>query len=110
MGKLLTVSSVLQCPHGGMVSATCSNTRARAGGDYILRVSDTFTIAGCAFTLPGGVPHPCVTVQWVVTALRSTVMQDKVLTSDSVGLCQAADQAPQGPVLISSTQPRVDGT
>jgi hypothetical protein len=51
-----------------------------------------------------------MTVQWIVTAMRNTVLQDKVLTADSVGLCKAGDQAPQGTVLISSTQTRVGGS
>lgn len=110
MGKLLTVSSVMQCPHGGTVSATSSNTRTKAGGDNVLRGSDTFTIAGCPFALPNGTPHPCMTVQWIVTAMRNSVLQDKVLTADSVGLCKASDQVPQGSVLISSTQTRVGGS
>jgi hypothetical protein len=33
-----------------------------------------------------------------------------VILQTSVGLCLAADQAPQGPVIVSSTQPRVVGT
>ncbi len=62
MSNLLTTASVLMCPHGGSVTATSSNTRAEAG-DYLVRMSDTFTIAGCAFALPSGTPHPCVRIQ-----------------------------------------------
>jgi hypothetical protein len=65
-------------------------------------------IAGCAFSLPSG-PHPCVTVQWVVSDLRSQVLSDATLSEASVGLCLAADQAPQGTVLITSTQEQVSG-
>jgi hypothetical protein len=109
MGALLTTSSTLQCPHGGPVQALSSNTRAKAGGDFLVRSSDTFTIAGCTFA-PGGAAHPCVRVQWVATALRGTVLGDALLTTDSVGLCLAADNAPQGTVLILATQPRATGT
>jgi hypothetical protein len=81
----------------------------QAVGDYVVRSSDTFLVAGCAFTLPPSTPSPCMTVQWVTSALMNTVLNDSVLTEDSVGLCLAADQAPQGPVLVSSTQPLVSG-
>lgn len=108
MGQLLNTSSVMMCPHGGQVTAVSSNARAKAGGSFILRSSDTFTIAGCPFTI-GTTPHPCVSVQWVVTALRSKAVSQPTLTKDSVGLCLAADQAPQGTVLINFTQPRVSG-
>jgi hypothetical protein len=111
MGQFLTTASVLQCPHGGIVSAITTNAVAQAVGDYIVRSSDTFMIAGCPFVLPTPppTPHPCMTVQWVVSALMNQVMSDSVLTEDSVGMCLAADQTPQGPVLISFTQPLVSG-
>jgi hypothetical protein len=109
MAQFLTTASVLQCPHGGAVSAITTNVVAQAGGAYIVRSSDTFMIAGCSFTLPGPVPSPCMTVQWVTSALMNTVMSDSVLTENSVGMCLAADQAPQGPVMISFTQPQVSG-
>jgi hypothetical protein len=108
MAALLTSSSVLMCPHGGTVSATTSNTKVKAAGDFVLCMSDTFTIVGCPFSLPSG-PHPCMQVQWVQSALQSQVAGDFPLNEDSVGLCVAADQAPQGPVQISSAQPQVAG-
>jgi hypothetical protein len=108
MASLLNSSSVLMCPHGGQVQAITSNTRAKAGGGYALRSSDTFLIGGCAFA-PGGVPRPCVRVQWVQAAARSKAVGDFILTEQSVGLCIAGDQAPQGTVLIAFTQPQVSG-
>lgn len=108
MGGLLTDSSVLMCPHGGTVSVITTDTRVQAAGGSVLRASDTFLIAGCPFTV-GVVYHPCTTVQWVVTAMRSTAVGDSTLTEESVGLCQAADQAVQGPVQIVVAQPRVTG-
>ena len=108
MANLLTVSSVMMCPHGGMVQPVTTNTRARAAGDFLLRSSDTFLIVGCPFLL-ALVPHPCVQVQWVLTALQSKAVGDFNLNESSVGLCVAADQAVQGTVLIQFTQPRVGG-
>ena len=109
MAEFLTTASVLQCPHGGSVSSVTSNARTKADGAYIVRKGDTFTIAGCAFNVSGS-PHPCVKVQWVTSALRVKVAADDALTKDSVGLCLAADQAPQGTVLVSNTQTRSKGT
>lgn len=108
MGKLLNESSTMMCPHGGTVSAVTSNSKAKAGGGFILRPSDTFTIAGCPFMI-GPTPHPCVTVKWVKSNMKSKAAGDFALADDSVGLCQAADQAPQGTVLIQMTQPKVSG-
>lgn len=109
---LLTISSSLQCPHGGTVSIVSTNTNAKAT-DALVLASDTFTIAGCPFQIPigtGTVPHPCVKVQWTKTNLMTTVNGTPTLAQDSVGLCLAADQVPQGPVSIVQTQPLVSGT
>jgi len=108
VASLLNTSSVMMCPHGGTVSAISANTRVSAAGDFVLRSSDTFLIAGCPFVV-GVAPHPCVQVQWVVTDVQSRAGGDFTLSEQSVGLCVAADQAAQGTVLIIFTQPRVSG-
>jgi hypothetical protein len=108
MAGLLNVSSVLMCPHGGTVSIVCSNTRAKAAGDFVLRSSDTFTIAGCPLNISGS-PHPCVSVNWIVADTRSKAMGDFTLSQNSTGMCIAGDQVPQGTVLINATQPQVSG-
>ena len=108
MPGLLTPSSVLMCPHGGTVQATTANTRAKAAGDFLVRASDTFVVAGCPFVL-GVVPHPCVRVQWVQPSARTRAVGDFALTEASVGLCLAADGAVQGTVLVNSTQQKVTG-
>lgn len=111
MPNLLTVNSVMMCPHGGTVQAISANTRSRASGDYVLRATDTFVITGCPFTLPPPLPppHPCVQVKWVTTAGRSRILGDPVLTDESQGLCIAADQAVQGTVQLVFAQTRVKG-
>ena len=108
MAGLLNSSSLLMCPHGGTVTAATSNTQAKAGGDFLLRSSDTFTIKGCPLNVSGA-PHPCMQVQWMESDLRSKAAGDFTLSQDSVGMCVAADQAPQGTVLIQFTQPQVSG-
>jgi hypothetical protein len=108
MPGFLTASSVMMCPHGGTVQSTPANPNIQAGGAPMLTASDTFVIAGCPFVV-GTAPHPCVSIQWVQPALRSTLSGNPTLTEASLGLCVAADQSPQGPVMISSTQPNVTG-
>jgi hypothetical protein len=107
MPFLLTVASTMMCPHGGTVTAIPGQTSATAGAP-ILRGSDTFLIAGCPFAI-GPDYSPCLTVQWVQTATRVQAGGDFVLNEDSVGLCLAATQAPQGAVLILLTQLRSSG-
>jgi hypothetical protein len=49
-------------------------------------------------------------VQWLVPAARVKASLSPVVLQASVGLCLAADQAPQGPPVVVATQPRVIGT
>ena len=107
MGHFLTTATEMTCPHGGQVKIASTNTRVSADGAPMLRSSDSFVIAGCTLNVSGA-PHPCVTVKWATTAERSTI-GDATLTTDSIGLCQAADEAIQGPVNIGSTQTAVNG-
>jgi hypothetical protein len=93
------------CPHGGTVTGVPGATKAQADGT-LLRASDTFTIAGCAFNVTGA-PQPCTTVQWVLSALRVKHGGDFVLNESSVGLCLGP--APQGTVIVSATQAKVAG-
>ncbi len=110
MASTLTTSAVMMCPHGGSVSASSSNSTTKAGGSAILRVSDTFTISGCAFTLPGPKLSPCVRVQWIVPDVRTRVGGQPTLSKTSTGLCLSADSIPQGPVSVSTTQTVVAST
>jgi hypothetical protein len=102
MPALLTVSSTMMCPHGGTVMAVPGQSQA-IGDAPVLRMSDTCTVAGCPFFV-GPAPSPCLTVQWIVAATQVQAGGDFVLHEGSVGLCLAATQAPQGPVMIVATQ------
>jgi hypothetical protein len=105
-GQALTQASTMQCPHGGQVQAIPSNNRAK-GDASLLTTADTFTIAGCAFTIPPGSPSPCLTVRWIVADLRVKAGSNATLSQGDTGLCLNAMNAPQGPVVISNTQSRV---
>jgi hypothetical protein len=108
---LITTASSLQCPHGGTVTIVSTNAKVEAAVAVAL-ATDTFTIAGCPFQIPvgaGTVPHPCVTVQWIRPNMQTLVNGTPTLAQDSVGLCLAADQVPQGSVQVVTTQPTVSG-
>lgn len=104
MAATLTTASSMKCPHGGTVSVTTTNTTTDASGSKVVTIGDTFTVSGCAFTLPGPKPSPCVRVQWVVPDMRVRVGGQPTLSQTSVGLCLSAESIPQGPVVVSSTQ------
>jgi hypothetical protein len=105
MGTILTTSATMMCPHLGTVSATVGDGKRATAGDPILTESDTFTISGCPFTI-GTTAHPCVTIRWSAPAVKVTARQSRILTTDSLGLCLAADQVPQGPPTLVAAQSR----
>jgi hypothetical protein len=110
-GNLLTITASLQCPHGGVVSITSSNTHVKAGGDFAALATDTFLISGCPFQIPATppIPSPCMTVQWLATNVKTKVGGAMTVGMGSAGMCISALQVPQGPVVIGSTQPKASG-
>jgi len=109
-GNSLVTTSSLTCPHGGSVQFISSNTKVMAGGIPITLVSDTATISGCSFQIPvglGTIPSPCIYVQWIVPDTRVRVGGTFTLSQSSTGLCIGATGAPQGPVMVNSTQSKV---
>ncbi|HEU0236996.1 MAG TPA: hypothetical protein VFR14_11215 [Candidatus Limnocylindrales bacterium] len=107
---ILQMGCTIQCPHGGQATAVPSNTRVKVDGAFALLPTDTFTIAGCSFTLPPGTPSPCLTIQWLGEATKVKINGTGPLLESSTGLCKAATQAPQGPASISGTQTKVKAT
>ena len=109
MAHLLNTKSQIQCPHGGMVQISTTNAKAKGGGAFLVRSSDTFTVSGCPLNISGS-PHPCVTLEWLSVAKKVKADGKSALTKDSTAVCKAADQAPQGNAIINSTQTKVAGS
>jgi hypothetical protein len=110
---LLHVNASVMCPHAGNVSAATTNTRVKVGGQSAVVQPDTFTVAGCPFQVPIGTgtkPQPCVRAQWVTAAVRVKIGGRPALLHTSSGICQSAEQIPQGAPNVVSTQTRVKGT
>jgi hypothetical protein len=108
MSPLLTTTSTVMCPHAGTVQLFTSNTLALVENAPVLLLTDRHTITGCAFA-PGGVPSPCLTVQWLTGTVQMTINQIPALLKSSVGLCLNALQVPQGTALVMQTQTQAMG-
>jgi uncharacterized Zn-binding protein involved in type VI secretion len=112
-GELVQVGATIQCPHSGSASITPSNQRVKVGGASVAVLSDSTSISGCSFQVPAGPstkPQPCVTATWLMGATRVKIGGQAPLLKDSSGLCQSAEQIPQGKPNIQTTQTRVKGT
>ena len=108
MTPILTTTSTVLCPHGGMAQLFTSNTEASVDGAFLLLQTDIHPIVGCPFAPVS--PMPCVMIQWVTGATQTKVHQVPVLLQTSIGLCLNAAQAPQGTAMIVQVQQRALGT
>jgi hypothetical protein len=108
-GTLVHVGASINCTHAAPVTITSTNTRVLVSGMAVATLADMFLVVGCPFTLPGPKPQPCVKVQWMTPATRVFVNGQPVILQASAGLCQSAEQIPQGPPIIAATQMRVIG-
>ena len=108
MSPLLTTASSVMCPHGGSAILLTSNSQALVLGVPVLLLTDVHAIAGCAFA-PGGVPTPCLTLQWLTGATQSAITGVPALLQTSVGLCLNAAQAPQGTAIVVQAQTQAMG-
>ncbi len=107
-GGLLTVQTLMTCPHGGTVVATLNSPRVIMAGAPAVYATDTFVVAGCKFAPVA--PQPCTSVRWQVASQTGSGGGAATLTVDSVGFCYGATGALQGAVLIQAAQSTVSGT
>ena len=104
-GMLLDMGATVLCMHGGQAQPILTNPRVRVSGQPVVTLSSTYAIVGCPFTPPAG-NGPCVTAQFVSSALRVRAGGMPVLLQDSQAIC-----SPTGtPLNILVTQLRVRGT
>ena len=112
-GTLYHVGAQAVCPHSGQATTVSSNTRVLVSGQPVATLADMTTVAACPFQIPVGAgtkPQPCITVKWLIPAVRVFVNGQPVLLQTSSGIFQSVEQIPQGPPTIVATQPRVIGT
>jgi hypothetical protein len=106
---LFHLGATAMCPHGGQLSTVPGNPRVLVGGQPVATLTDQYPIAGCAFTLPGPKPSPCILARWLRPAARVLVGGQPAILRTSVGLCHSPEQLPQGPPNVVVTQIRVGG-
>jgi hypothetical protein len=107
MIPILTTTSTVMCPHGGMAQLITTNTDALIDGAPALLQTDVHPIVGCTFTPVAY--SPCVAIRWVTAAMQTSVRSVPVLLQTSVGLCLNAAQAPQGTAIVVQVQQKAKG-
>lgn len=106
MTPALTPGASLNCPHGGKATILPGAARVLVGGQPLALLSDMTMVAGCAFAV-GPKPQPCVKLLWLVGTTRVLAGGQPALVQAATGLCQSAEQIPQGPPIIVPGQTRV---
>lgn len=104
------VGATVNCSHGGQVSTISTNPLVLVGGQAVATLGDTYRVTGCPFTVPQGKPQPCVRVKWQEPAAQVLVDGQPVVLQTSTGICESAEQIPQGPPKVVATQVKARGT
>jgi hypothetical protein len=71
------------CDHQGSASAAMANPNVTIQGQPVLTVPATFSVAGCPFTTPDGVPKPCAMLLFSAGAARVRVNGMPVLLGNA---------------------------
>lgn len=114
-GFLLHVNVGMQCFHAAPVNTAPTQPRVLVSGQPVATASNQLLVTGCPFTLPTTPPkpQPCVRVQWTMMSTRFLVNGQPVLLQvapgPGAGVCQSAEQIPQGLPVVSVMQSRVIG-
>jgi len=116
-GFLMHVGAVVMCTHAGPATVAPSQPRVLVSGQPIATMASLITVAGCPFQIPvpgGTKPQPCVLVKWLMPSTRFLVSGQPAMLipapGTGPGLCQSAEQIPQGPPNVSVVQARVIGS
>ena len=91
------------CSHAGQAQPTVPNPRVTVSGMPTVTLSAPYVVAGCTFPPPPAANGPCLTAQFVTSAVRVTSNGQPLLLLDSQAIC-----APTGtPLIVAATQTRV---
>jgi hypothetical protein len=110
-GFLVHAGATIQCAHFAPTQVVPSQARVLVGGMPVALATDQIVVTGCPFTIPGPKPQPCVFVKWLMPSARVQINGQPAMVSPGPGagpgLCQSAEQIPQGPPVVVAVQTRV---
>ncbi|HXT63369.1 MAG TPA: hypothetical protein VN696_10060 [Pyrinomonadaceae bacterium] len=104
-GFLLHFGATVLCSHAGQAQPTVPNPRVLVSGQPTVTLPGPWVVAGCAMPPPPAGNGPCVTAQFVTSAVRLLSNGQPLLLLDSQAIC-----VPTGtPLMIVMTQVRATG-
>jgi hypothetical protein len=115
-GLLLHVGAVVQCTHLAPATIAPTQPKVLVSGQPVATADTSIGVTGCPFQVPapsGTKPQPCVTIKWAMVSTKVLVGGKPALLGPApgagAGMCQSAEQIPQGPPTINQMQLRVSG-
>ena len=102
---LVSISSVLICPHGGQATLIPTNPRVLLSGAPVAGIGDQVVVSGCP--LPN---NPCVRIVFSTGTTRALARGQPLLNITSVGNCFGANGALNGAATFTAGDPRVQGS
>jgi hypothetical protein len=112
-GFPLTVGTTASCLHQGPATVAAGQSAVLILGQPAATSAAQIMVAGCIFTLPNGKPQPCTTVRWLNVSTKVLVQGQPLLlepppgTGVGPGICQSAEQIPQGAPTVQMNQTKV---
>jgi hypothetical protein len=104
-GLLLHLGATITCAHAGQATPVAPNPRVLVSGQPVVTIASPYAVAGCTLPPPPAANGPCVTAQFVSSAVRVFASGQPLLLIDSQSVC-----APTGtPLIPIVTQLRVAG-
>lgn len=113
-GFVLHVNTGMQCMHGGLATIAPSQPRVTVSGQPAMTMPAQIIVAGCAFTIPGPKPQPCVQIEWQMPTTRVQVLGQPLGVVPAPGMAPgigiSPPAIPNGPAMVSAVQTRVIAT
>jgi len=112
-GFPLTIASVMSCFHQAPATIASPQTAVLLMGQPAAVAASQIGVIGCLFTLPGPKPQPCVMVKWPSVSSKVFVQGKPLLVMPppgvgiGPGICQSAEQIPQGVPTVKQNQLKV---
>jgi hypothetical protein len=98
----------MMCAHGGSATQVASNVRVKANGNFVAVMSDEITLAGCGFTVPPGVPTPCIAAKFMTPAKRVKIGGVPAVLATTTAL--TTGMGPPVPLVVTAAQKRATAT
>jgi hypothetical protein len=112
-GFPLTVTATVSCFHQAPAAIAPTQAAVLLMGQPAATFGGQIGVVGCVFTVPGPKPQPCVTIKWASVSSKVLVQGKPLLVMPlpgagiGPGVCQSAEQLPQGVPTVKQNQMKV---